>query len=252
MRWHVRKSCWQQDIKLQEYILAAVKGNLLLLILVFLFYHSAAAYLILFIPGNLLYLRQWQSSMFRQKEQAFQIQFRDAMQALADALKVGYAVENAVQEAWKSLGMLYSKDCRICREFRHMVNELQMNRPVEQVLEEMADRTEQEDVAALTTVLVTAKKNGGDLVQILRQTIRQLCDKVEVRREIEVLCASRRLEFRVMCCIPAGMIAYMKLSFPEFMSVLYGNAFGVIFMSACLGVYAVAYVLGEKLTEIRV
>lgn len=232
--------------------MAVVKGNLLLLILAYLFYHSPTAYIVLFLPGNLLYLRQWLNGMSRKKEQAFQIQFRDAMQALADALKVGYAVENAVQEAGKSLSMLYPKDCRICREFRHMANELQMNRPVEQVFREMADRTEQEDVEAMTAVLVTAKKNGGDLVQILRQTIRQLCEKVEVRREIEVLCASRRLEFRVMCGIPAGMIAYMKLSFPEFMSVLYGNPFGVVFMSACFGVYAAAYVLGEKLTEIKV
>ena len=215
-----------------EYIMAAIRVNLLILLL--------------------LYLRQWRQEVFRKKEREFQMQFRDAMQMLADALRAGYAVENAMAEAGKSLHMLYSADSRICREFRQMVHELQMNRPVEQVLEELARRTEQEDVEALTTVLVTAKKNGGDLVQILRQAIRQLCEKVEVCREIEVVCASKRLEFNVMCCIPAGMIAYMKLSFPSFMEVLYGNAFGVLFMSACLGVYGAAYILGKRLTEITV
>lgn len=235
-----------------EYIMAAIRVNLLILLLVYLFYQSAAAYLLLVLPGNLLYLRQWRQEVFRKKEREFQMQFRDAMQMLADALRAGYAVENAMAEAGKSLHMLYSADSRICREFRQMVHELQMNRPVEQVLEELARRTEQEDVEALTTVLVIAKKNGGDLVQILRQAIRQLCEKVEVCREIEVVCASKRLEFNVMCCIPAGMIAYMKLSFPSFMEVLYGNAFGVLFMSACLGVYGAAYILGKRLTEITV
>ena len=222
------------------------------MVLVYLFYQSLTAWLILLLPGNMICQYQWKEGACRRKEQAFQMQFKDAMQALSDALKTGYAVENAIQEAWKDLLLLYPENSRICKEFRHMVHELQMNRTVEQVLKELGERTRQEDVEALTTVLITARKNGGDLVQILKTAIRQLCEKVEVRREIEVINASKRLEFRVMCCVPVGMIAYMKLSFPEFMSVLYGNLFGVIFMSICLGVYAAAFLLGRRMTEIVV
>ncbi len=35
--------------------------------------------------------------------------------------------------------------------------------------------------------------------------------------------------------IPFGIVAYMKLSFPEFMDALYGNLIGAGVMSACLG-----------------
>jgi tight adherence protein B len=55
-----------------------------------------------------------------------------------------------------------------------------------------------------------------------------------------------------MTMIPLGMVLYMKISFPEFLDVLYGNIAGVIIMSICLLVYVVAYEMGRRIVEIEV
>ncbi len=42
------------------------------------------------------------------------------------------------------------------------------------------------------------------------------------------------------------MILYMKITFREFLDVLYGNMAGVVIMTVCLGIYVAAYSLGRK------
>ena len=97
-----------------------------------------------------------------------------------------------------------------------------------------------------------ARRSGGNMIGIIRNTAGQIRDKLEVRAEIETMLAARKYEFKVMAVIPFVMIAYMKFSFPEFMTILYGNPTGIGVMTACLAIYFGAYLLGEKIVNIEV
>jgi len=55
-----------------------------------------------------------------------------------------------------------------------------------------------------------------------------------------------------MSLMPAGIIMYLQLTSPGFLSVLYGNPFGIAAMSICLAIYATAYWLGRKIVDIEV
>lgn len=80
----------------------------------------------------------------------------------------------------------------------------------------------------------------------------ELEDEELVQREIETMIAAKRMEFKVMTVIPLGIIVYMKISFPEFMSVLYRSIAGSFVMTGCLFSYVGAWYLGEKILEIEV
>lgn len=228
-----------------------MKAVLLDAMLAYLFYNTWAAAVVL-IPVGIFYLHQWREDYCRKKEQEFREQFQNGMQILASALKAGYSVENAVRETEKDLRPLYPEDCRIRREFIRMIHELDMNLTAEQVLKDMARRIRQEDVDNFVTVFATAKRTGGDSISILKNTVQMIGEKIEVEREIQTLLAAKKLEFNVMCVIPLGMVLYMRMTFPEFLSVLYGNLVGGIMMSVCLGVYAFAWRLGTKMVQIEV
>ena len=75
---------------------------------------------------------------------------------------------------------------------------------------------------------------------------------MDVKQEIETMIAAKKMEFRIMTMIPIGIIVYMKLSFPEFMEVLYDNAGGMLIMSLCLGIYTAAWYMGKRMLEIEV
>lgn len=166
------------------------------------------------------------------------------IQTLSSALNTGYSVENAFYETQKELKIQYPEEARISRELLLITRKLRMHIPVEQVLEEFAERVPSEDVKSFVTVFVTAKKSGGDMIGIIRNTTSQIGDKIEVKREIDTLLAAKKYEFQIMSMVPYGIIAYMSLSFSDFMEELYGNVTGIGVMTLCLGIYVGAYYLG--------
>lgn len=232
-------------------MLAAVKAVLLDGLLAYLFYNTWVAAIAL-VPVSIFYLHQWREDYCHKKEQEFREQFQNGMQILSSSLKAGYSVENAVRETEKDLRPLYSKDSRIRREFNRMIHELNMNLTAEQVLKDMARRIRQEDVDNFVMVFATAKRTGGDSISILKNTVQMIGEKIEVEREIQTMLAAKKMEFNMMCIIPLGMVLYMRMAFPEFLIVLYGNTLGVILMSVCLVVYGLAWRLGTKMIQIEV
>ena len=171
---------------------------------------------------------------------------------MASSLKVGYSVENAIRSTEKELQTLHPKTSRICQEFELMIHKLNMNQTAEQVLWSFAKRVQQEDAEDFAVVFATSKRMGGDSITILKESVRMIGDKMEVEREIQTILAAKNLEFQVMCIIPLGMVLYMRFAFPEFLSVLYGGAAGILLMSVCLLVYIAAYYLGRKMVHIEV
>lgn len=244
-------SCWQQDIQRKEYVAAILQAAGLTVVLAYLFYDSLLAVFAL-LPLALVYLYQWREERCREKEMRFCAQFMDAMQMLSSALRTGYSVENAIREAEKELRPVYSRTCRIREEFERMVYRLDMNLTVEQVLKEFAGRVRQEDAEHFAEVFAIAKRTGGDSIGVLKSSVRTIGDKIEVERQIQTMLAAKNLEFKIMCVIPLGMVFYMRIAFPEFLDVLYGNVPGVLMMSVCLGIYMAAYWLGKRMIQIEV
>lgn len=251
MKSRIQENYFRQDIKRREYIMAVVQTAAVMGTLAYLYYESVWA-LVVFAPLGFWYLRKWEEECLQKKKQEFQVQFQEAIQSISASLNVGYSVENAMREAKKDLDLLYAEDTVIQREFNYMLRQIHLHIPMEQIIEEWAQRAGQEDVRNFAGVFATAKKSGGDMMEIIRNAIYQIRDKLEVQREIETLLAARKYEFKVMSVIPFGIIAYMKLSFPEFMGILYGNPLGIGVMTVCLGVYAGAYWLGQKIVDIEV
>ena len=234
-----------------EYLLALAKGILLIGIISYLFYGTWIC-TILFLPYLIWYIKSWEKQLVKKKQSKFRLQFKEAIQSLSAALNVGYSVENAMRETIKDLKGIYKKDDMILREFSYMIRQLQMNVSVETVLQDFAQRTADEDVQTFVTVFNMAKRSGGDTMEIIRNAVRQMGEKIDVEREITTLVSGKKLELKIMTMIPLGMVLYMKISFPEFLDVLYGNIAGVIIMSICLLVYLVAYEMGRRIVEIEV
>ena len=72
------------------------------------------------------------------------------------------------------------------------------------------------------------------------------------KKEINTMMAAKKLEFKIMCAVPFAMIGYLRISFPSFMGVLYGNVLGIMIMTICLLIYVAAFEMGKKIVEIEV
>lgn len=251
MSYKGKKNYWRQDIRWTEYLRAVFLGILLIGMVSYLFYGTVLG-AILLSPYLIRYMKSWEKQTIQRKKQAFQLQFKEAIEAMSAALNVGYSVENAMREAFSDIRLLYRKNELIVREFRYMVRQLDMNVTMEAVLSAFAARTEDEEVRTFVDVFSMAKRGGGDMIGIIRNAVYQIGEKIDVKREIDLIMAAKKMEFQVMSVVPFAMICYIKLSFPEFVDVLYGNPLGIGVMTVCLLIYVISYEIGKKIVEVEV
>lgn len=220
-------------------------------VLNYLFYQAWWAWLGV-IPVMVCFFRWKKKSLITRQKKELNYQFQDALSAFSVALQAGYSVENAVRACRRDMFRLYGGEADIVRELQYMENQMSVSVPVEELLLDFGRRSGLEDIENFAVVFQTAKRTGGDMENIVRRTARMLGDKIDVKKEIEATLAAKKSEQTIMSLMPFAIIVYMQLTSPGFLSVLYGNAFGVAAMTGCLVIYFLACWMGRKIVDIQV
>ncbi len=216
-----------------------------------LFFDSFSAFFLL-LPGLYLFFCERRSILQRKRAQEMQMQFVDGMQMMASSLQAGYSAENALKEVGRELAKIYGEAAFVVLEFRRMEIQLQMNRTIEDLFGEFAMRSGIEDIRSFSQVFVTAKRSGGDLLAIIRNTVFCIRQKQETMQEIETSLAGKVMEQNVMSLIPLLILAYVKLTSPEFLEEMYHTTAGLAVMGICFLVYVAAWYWGRRIVKIEV
>lgn len=251
MIFAIKKNCFWQDIKPYEYAWAIGKTIFLTFSIAWIFYRSFWG-LLAGVPIGVYFLKKWGKDIIKKKKKEFTKQFQDAIQSISASLEVGFSIENAIRETSSEMKALYSEDAMITKEFEIMIRQMHLQIGMYHIMEQWAERVDIEDVRIFANVFALSKKMGGDMQRIIQKSVEQIQEKMEVYEEIETALTAKKYEFKIMSIIPFGMILYLKMSFPEFMNLLYGNAIGVVVMTVCLFIYSGAYLLGNKIVNIEI
>lgn len=217
----------------------------------YLFYQSILA-LILIIPVSVVYLKWQRNRMIRERKKRLNYEFKDALTSLSVAVQAGYSVESAVNTCVRDLERLYGRGSDVVEEFRYIESQQHISVPLEELFLDLGERSQIEDIENFASVFYTAKRTGGDMNRVIQKVSRMLGDKIDVKKEIEATLAAKKSEQMIMSLMPAGIIVYLQMTSPGFLSVLYGNPFGIAAMSVCLAIYVTAYWMGRKIVDIEV
>lgn len=217
----------------------------------YLFYKSLWAFAAM-IPLPFLLYRWKKQACIRERKKQLDYQFKDVLYSLDVALQAGYSMETSIICCIQDLEKLHPKNADILRELRHMETQMRLSVPLETLFLDLAERSQLEDIENFAAVFATAKRAGGDMSKIVQKTARMLTDKIEVKKEIEATVAAKKMEQVIMSMMPLGIVLYMQLTSPGFLQILYGNLFGIITMSVCLGIYFFAYWMGCRIVDIEV
>jgi len=216
-----------------------------------LFYKSAVAFW-LCAPAYPLFLKYRRETCKKKRRQELAGQFLDGMRAVSASLSAGYSVETAFEDALKELQNIYTEEAMIMKEFRYILTQLRMNRNLEELLSGLAWRSGIEDIRNFAQVFATAKRTGGNLIGIIRNTIQCISQKEETRMEIQTCLAAKKMEQNIMSLVPVLILAYIRMISPDFLESMYHNLLGIAIMSVCLAMYAAAWYWGRKIVNIEV
>lgn len=238
-------------LSLREIIqIAGISAGLLISCSI-LFYDSGWP-CILYIPLMIFVCKRQKKNGIERRKQQLAEEFCDALRVVKTSLWAGMSMENAWMEAQREMEILHGQRCAMTLELQEMNRGIHLNRPIESMLEEFANRSGVEDIQQFAEVFSYAKRTGGNLAEIIAITTRHLREKQEVEKEISVMVAAKNMEQKVMNVIPLGILLFLRVSSDGYLDALYHNPTGIGIMSICLLCYGGAIVLSQRIMNIRV
>lgn len=228
--------------------LAVGKSVAVTALLAFFFYRSIWAFFPLAIVGVFFFKMEYDSNVKRCRED-LNHQFKECLLSVTASLKAGYAVENAFVESRSDMKMLYGEDSFIYEELETIRRGLVINLTLDELMADLAIRSGSDDILQFSQVFAIAKKSGGNLSQIIQTTAVMISRRIDAKQEIATLLSGRQMEQNIMKLMPFGILLYIGSSYPGYFDMLYHNWQGSAIMTACLGLYMAAYVLGDKILQ---
>jgi len=234
----------------KEFLLAVLIPLGTILFLSLLCYDNLLFSIIL-IPYIPIYIAGRRKKLKAERKWKLNLQFGDCINCISSALESGYSIENAINEAYRDMRLSYGEDDLIMKEMRGMLSALQNNRTVEEIFIELSERSGIDDIRSFADIFATAKRTGGNIIRIIRSTAGLIHTRVELKRELRTVIASKKYEADIMKIIPFGILIYLRLFSPDMVSALYGNLFGIIFMTVILLIYLVLCKISDHVVQIE-
>ena len=234
-----------------EYFKGAIIYACLSGIIAYFFYRSVIVFALL-TPGFFIFLKYFKASLKEKRNKKLMEEFSETLGSVSVNMRAGYSIENAFLEAYKDIKLFYGEKSLMADEIIRIKRGLEINITLEELVENLAKRSGAEEIEMFSDVLKSAKRNGGNIAEVLTDTAERIRESICVDAEIDNLMAEKKLEFRIMEAMPFVMLIYINMTSAGYFDVLYEGIFGRVFMTAALLIFAAAMVLGRKIMRINV
>lgn len=231
----------------QELVKIGIIGFLIL----YLFYDSFV-WIFLVVPIGIVIWRNDDKRFIEKRKDRVISEFKDMISFLSGNLNVGYSLENSFVRTVSELSKLYENECLIDTELKTILRGMRYGERLEEMLLTFGERSEIAEIKECAGLIAVTKLYGGGMIRVIHQVSRNLDEQHIAKNEIDTTIAAKRLEGRVMLCMPFAIIMYMKITNAGYMDVLYATGYGRIIMTIAVLLILVSYGLIARITRIEV
>lgn len=186
------------------------------------------------------------------KKMILNLQFKDAIQAIASSLAAGRSVETSFKAALDDLKLLYQgEQAYMVKELELINRKIEMNETIENAMLELSKRADIEDISNFVDVFIICKNTGGNLIEVIKNTSNIINQKIETMNEIDVILTEQKFSQKVLNVIPFILLSVISFSSPDYVKPLY-TAAGHLVMLVVLLLLVAAYFIGSKIVDIKV
>ena len=127
---------------------------------------------------------------------------------------------------------------------------MSVGEPLEKLLLDFSTRSHLEEMEYFAEVFLIGKHSGGNLIGIMKNTIRMLQERMDAEEELYTILTEKQVEFYLMSIIPLVILLYLRIGANQLIQSLYGNITGICMMILCLLIYGGCYLYGKRILEI--
>jgi tight adherence protein B len=216
---------------------------------------GAAATIVLRIPwfaapfigaamGSLPFVWAWWKRRSRLRK--FGAQLPDALELVARALRAGHSLAAGFQLVGNEMAAPMGE------EFTRVYEEQNLGIPLEEALEDMAERVPNLDLRFFATAVIIQRQSGGDLAEILDKIGHLVRERFKIWGQVQALTGEGRLSGIVLLALPPVLFITMYKLNPGYVMMLFEDPMGKQMLAAALVLQAVGAIVIRKIVTIRV
>lgn len=192
---------------------------------------------------------KYRQMKINKQKTAIKNQFKSLLESLSFSLSAGKTVIDSFIGAREDLLIQYSEDDYIVKEIENIIVGLNNNFNIEDMLFDLAERSESEDISNFANVFETCYRKGGQIKEVILSTYRLINDKMEISMEIETMVASSKMEQNMMTVMPVIFVFILNMMGAEITGK--GTPIGYISTTIALILFVIAYFVGKKVLTIK-
>jgi tight adherence protein B len=180
------------------------------------------------------------------RRKKFTSQLPDMLQLLAGTLRAGYSLLQGVEASSEEV------EDPMGHELRRVLAEARLGRPLEEALEDCAQRMGSDDFSWAVMAIGIQREVGGNLAELLMTVSQTMIARERLRRDVKALTAEGRISAIVLGILPVGLGVVMYMINPKYMGVLFHDPIGQIMLVGAVVVACFGFWWMKKTIEIEV
>jgi len=232
-------------MRAEEYIGLTMLTGIVFYVVIFLItnaiYLGIIAGLIgLVLPGVIV------NSKKRKRSAGMTDQLPEALNIISSGLRAGFSFPQAVSVVVREM------EGPLSVEFSRVLRENRLGKPMDEALNDMLERIENDDLEMLITALLIQRQVGGNLAEVLDSIAHTIRERVRIKGEISTLTAEGRLSAIILSALPVAMFFLLSVMNPGYIFTLIEEPIGIFFIIGAVIMQIIGILFIRKIVAIDV
>ncbi len=188
----------------------------------------------------------WFMLKVRKRKQLFDSQILHLTMTLANGLRSGQALPQALDAASQRIGDPMHE------ELAQVLNESRYGLDLAEALERLHTRMPGEDLRLLITSIRLTLQSGGSLADVLERMVVMIRSRTEFHEKLKTMTAQGRFEAIAMSLAPVFVYVLLRLIDPELMKPLTGTFIGWCTIGGVAVMISIGFFIINKIVTIEV
>ncbi len=231
----------------EDILIGFILGGAIAGVVLYIFFGIFLFSIVGAILGGLIGIRVYCGVLKRKRDKNLRIQFRDMLEALSTSLGSGKNVMDAFTETYEDISSQYGENSLIAKECFIINTGIANGVNIEAMLSDFAKRSNNEDIESFSDIFEVANRAGGNIKNIIYETKNMISDKLDIELELETMVSGKKNELNIMIIMPLIVVTMIK-------GLGTSGSAAIVFITKLIAlcIFIIAYILGKKMTNIKV
>jgi len=229
-----------------EWVLLGTAASLVLAVLLTLLTGSPLLGVLLGAVAGWLGMHVIVSQRIARRRATFAEQLPDVLQLVAGSLQSGFSLPQALN------AVLRENSQPAGGEFSRALAETRIGAELEGALDRVADRMDSTDLRWTVMAIRIQRTVGGNLVEVLRNTVGTMRERAQLRRHVKALSAEGRLSAYILVALPLVIGAWLFIGRRGYVRPLYTTSFGLVMLVGAALLVVLGSLWMRKLIKVEV